>query len=140
MAGYTADYRSAFDLAQGLAEAEATGTRPELIKNLTRIDFSRRDLGLRRLPPSAAEDPLESSPAGTRPEPFWFLRTVPSRAGSSALRHRRGWRLLDRFLDHADLRARRSGRADMWRGGPVPGAQIACVRTHPLHWPTVRRA
>ena len=42
MAGYTADYRSAFDLAQGLAEAEATGTRPELIKNLTRIDFSSR--------------------------------------------------------------------------------------------------
>jgi DNA replication protein DnaC len=31
-AGYTAYYRSAFDLAQDLAEADATGTRPALIK------------------------------------------------------------------------------------------------------------
>ena len=38
-AGYTAYYRSAFDLAQDLAEADATGTRPELIKKLTRIDL-----------------------------------------------------------------------------------------------------
>jgi DNA replication protein DnaC len=35
-AGYTALYRSAFDLAQDLAEAEATGTRPEFIRKLTR--------------------------------------------------------------------------------------------------------
>src|SRR5437016_7996747 len=39
-AGYnTAYYRSAFDLAQDLAEADATGTRPELIKKLTRLDL-----------------------------------------------------------------------------------------------------
>src|SRR5919206_5311082 len=38
-AGYTAWYRSAFDLAQDLAEAEATGTRAELIRRLTRVDL-----------------------------------------------------------------------------------------------------
>jgi len=59
-AGYTALYRSAFDLAQDLAEAEATGTRPELIRKLTRVDLLViEDLGMRRLPPTAAEDLLE---------------------------------------------------------------------------------
>src|SRR5438874_4225899 len=59
-AGYTAYYRSAFDLAQDLAEADATGTRPELIRKLTRVDLLViEDLGMRRLPPTAAEDLLE---------------------------------------------------------------------------------
>jgi DNA replication protein DnaC len=59
-AGYTAYYRSAFDLAQDLAEADATGTRPELIKKLTRVDLLViEDLGMRHMPPTAAEDLLE---------------------------------------------------------------------------------
>jgi hypothetical protein len=41
-------YRSAFDLAQDLAEAEATGTRPEFIRKLTRVDLLViEDLGMR---------------------------------------------------------------------------------------------
>jgi hypothetical protein len=55
-AGYTALYRSAFDLAQDLAEAEATGTRPELIRRLTRVDLLViEDLGMRRLAPTYLE-------------------------------------------------------------------------------------
>src|SRR5438132_1057080 len=53
-AGYTAYYRSAFDLAQDLAEADATGTRPELIKKLTPVDLLViEDLGMRHMPPTA---------------------------------------------------------------------------------------
>jgi DNA replication protein DnaC len=47
-AGYTALYRSAFDLAQDVAEAEATGTRKELINNLCKVDLLvLEDLGMR---------------------------------------------------------------------------------------------
>jgi DNA replication protein DnaC len=54
-AGYTALYRSAFDLAQDLAEAEATSTRPEFIRKLTRVDLlASEDLGM-RLPAVGAE-------------------------------------------------------------------------------------
>jgi DNA replication protein DnaC len=71
------------DLAQDLAEADATGTRPELIKKLTRVDLLViEDLGMRRLPSTAAEDLLEVSHAAMRPEPFWFLQTAPSKTGA----------------------------------------------------------
>ena len=54
-AGYTALYRSAFDLAQDMAEAEATGARKELVSNLCKVDLLViEDLGMKRLPPTAA--------------------------------------------------------------------------------------
>jgi DNA replication protein DnaC len=56
-AGHTALYRSAFDLAQDMAEAEATGTRKQLIDDLCKVDLLvLEDLGMKRLPPMAAED------------------------------------------------------------------------------------
>ena len=59
-AGHTALFRSVFDLAQDVAEAEATGTRKELIDNLCKVDLLvLEDLGMKRLPPTAAEDLLE---------------------------------------------------------------------------------
>ncbi len=59
-AGYTALYRSAFDLVQDFREAEATGTRKQLVHDLVRVDLLViEDLGMRQLPPAAAEDLLE---------------------------------------------------------------------------------
>lgn len=59
-AGHTALYRSAFDLAQDMAEAEATGTRKEIIAQLCKVDLLvLEDLGMKRLPPTEAEDLLE---------------------------------------------------------------------------------
>ena len=43
-----------------LTEAEATGTRPEFIRKLTPVDvLVIEDLGMRRLPSTAAEDLVE---------------------------------------------------------------------------------
>jgi DNA replication protein DnaC len=59
-AGSTVLYRSAFDLAEDLAEAAAPGTRKEVIARLSAVDLLiLEDLGLRTLPPTAAEDLLE---------------------------------------------------------------------------------
>jgi hypothetical protein len=104
-AGYTAWYRSAFDLAQDLAEAEATGTRPELIRKLTRVDLLViEDLGMRRLPPIAAEDLLQVFTrryetgaillSSDRPLEDW-AQVLGDTAAAGAL--------LDRFLHHADI-------------------------------------
>jgi hypothetical protein len=61
---YTALYRSAFDPAQDLAEAEATGTGPEFVRKLLRVDLLViEDLGKRHLPPTAAEAWWRSLPA-----------------------------------------------------------------------------
>ena len=59
-AGYTVLSRSALDLAEDLSEAAATGTRKEMISRLSGVDLLiLEDLGLRTLPPTAAEDLLE---------------------------------------------------------------------------------
>jgi len=113
-AGYTALYRSAFDLAQDLAEAEATGTRPELVRKLTRVDLLViEDLGMRRLPLTAAEDLLEIFTrryesgaillSSNRPIEDW-AQVLGDTAATGAL--------LDRFLHHADI-IRLQGRS--WR-------------------------
>ncbi len=114
LAGYTALYRSAFDLAQDLAEAEATGTRPEFIRKLTRVDLLViEDLGMRRLPPTAAEDLLEVFTrryesgailvSSNRPVEDWG-QVLGDTAAAGAL--------LDRFLHHAEI-IRLQGRS--WR-------------------------
>jgi DNA replication protein DnaC len=113
-AGYTALYRSAFDLAQDLAEAEATGTRPDVIRKLTRVDLLViEDLGMRRLPPTAAEDLLEVFSrryesgailvSSNRPLEDWG-QVLGDTAAAGAL--------LDRFLHHAEI-IRLQGRS--WR-------------------------
>jgi DNA replication protein DnaC len=52
--------RSAFDLAQDFAEAEAEGQRRDIVQRLTQVDLLViEDLGMKRLGPTAAEDLLE---------------------------------------------------------------------------------
>lgn len=104
-AGYTCWYRSAFDLAEDLAEAAATGTRKELVARLTRVELLiLEDLGARRLPPTAGEDLLEvvsrryeagaTILTSNRPiEDFGVVLGDTVAAGV----------LLDRFLHHAEV-------------------------------------
>lgn len=104
-AGHTAWYRSAFDLAQDLAEAQATGTRKEFVAGLCRVDLLvLEDLGMRRLPPSAAEDLLEVFVrryehgsillTTNRPLEDWGQVLADTAAAGA---------LLDRFLHHAEV-------------------------------------
>lgn len=104
-AGYTVRYRSAFDLAEDLSEAAATGTRKELIARLTAVDLLMlEDLGARTLPANAAEDLLEiftrryetgaTILSSNRPiEDFGTVLGDNVAAGV----------LLDRFLHHAEI-------------------------------------
>ena len=104
-AGYRALIRSAFDLAQDFAEAEATGERRDLVQTLIRVDLLLlEDFGMKKLGPSAAEDLLEvfvrRHEAGSilittnRPTEDWgqFLGDVPAATA-----------ILDRFLAHAEI-------------------------------------
>jgi DNA replication protein DnaC len=104
-AGYTALYRSAFDLAQDMAEAQAIGTRKELVTQLCRVDLLvLEDLGMRRLPPTAAEDLLEVFVrryekgsiilTTNRPLEDWG-QVLGDTATAGAI--------LDRFLHHAEV-------------------------------------
>lgn len=104
-AGHTALHKSAFDLAGDLAEAEATGTRKEVVEELTKCDLLViEDLGMKKLPATAAEDLLElfvrryerSSIVMTtnRPLEDWG-QVLGDTAAAGAI--------LDRFLHHADV-------------------------------------
>ena len=104
-AGYTALYRSAFDLAEDMAEAEATGTRKKLVDNLCKVDLlAIDDLGMKRLPPTAAEDLLEIVVrryekgaiviTSNRPLEDWG-QVLGDTAAAGAI--------LDRFLHHAEV-------------------------------------
>ncbi len=104
-AGYTALYRSAFDLAQDMAEAEATGTRKELVNNLCKVDLLViEDVGMKKLPPTAAEDLLEVVirryekgsiiMTTNRPLEDWG-QVLGDTAAAGAI--------LDRFLHHAEV-------------------------------------
>ena len=104
-AGYTALYVSAFDLSQNLSEAEITGNRKELIEQYTHTDLLViEDLGMRRLPATAAEDLLEIFVrryekgsiiiTSNRPLEDWG-KLLGDNAATDAI--------LDRFLHHADV-------------------------------------
>lgn len=104
-AGHTALYRSAFDLTQDMAEAEATGTRKEVIAQLCKVDLLvLEDLGMKRLPPTAAEDLLEVFVrryekgaiilTTNRPMEDWG-QVLGDTAAAGAI--------LDRFLHHAEV-------------------------------------
>jgi DNA replication protein DnaC len=103
--GHTALYISAFDLVQNLAEAETAGSRKELIQEYNHIDLLViEDFGMRRLPPTAAEDLLEifmrryESGAiivtSNRPVEDWG-KILGDNAAAGAI--------LDRFLHHAQI-------------------------------------
>jgi len=104
-AGYTVLYRSAFDLAEDLSEAQATGTRKQVVARLSQVDLLiLEDLGARTLPANAAEDVLEiftrryevgaSIITSNRPiEDFGAVLGDNVAAGV----------LLDRFLHHAEI-------------------------------------
>lgn len=111
-AGYTVLYRSVFDLAQDLAEAQATGTRKELVGQLCKTDLLvLEDLGMRRLPSTAAEDLLEVFVrryekgsiilTTNRPLEDWG-QVLGDTATAGAI--------LDRFLHHAEV-VRLQGRS-----------------------------
>ncbi len=104
-AGYTVLYISAFDLAQEMSEAEATGTRLELLNQLLRTDLLvLEDLGMRHLPPTAAEDLLDIFirryekgaiiVTSNRPLEDWG-KVMGDTAAAGAI--------LDRFLHHAEI-------------------------------------
>jgi DNA replication protein DnaC len=103
--GYTVLYISAFDLAQEMAEAESTGTRKELVSKLMQNDLLvLEDLGMRHLPPTAAEDLLEVFVrryekgaiivTSNRPLEDWG-KVLGDNAAAGAI--------LDRFLHHAEI-------------------------------------
>lgn len=104
-AGHRALIRSTFDLAADFAEADATGTRRDLVRQLTRVDFLvLEDFGMKKLSGTAAEDLLEifvrrHETASTlittnRPTQDWglFLGDIPAATA-----------ILDRFLAHAEI-------------------------------------
>lgn len=104
-AGHTALYRSAFDLAQDMAEADATGSRKELIDHLCKVDLLvLEDLGMKHLPSTAAEDLLEIVVrryekraiimTTNRPLEDWG-QVLGDTAAAGAI--------LDRFLHHAEV-------------------------------------
>ena len=104
-AGHTALYRSAFDLAQDMAEAEATGTRKETVAQLCKVELLvLEDLGMKHLPPTAAEDLLEVFVrryekgaviiTTNRPMEDWG-QVLGDTAAAGAI--------LDRFLHHAEV-------------------------------------
>jgi DNA replication protein DnaC len=104
-AGYTVLYISAFDLAQEMAEAESTGARKELVGKLMQNDLLvLEDLGMRHLPPTAAEDLLEVFVrryekgaiivTSNRPLEDWG-KVLGDNAAAGAI--------LDRFLHHAEI-------------------------------------
>ena len=104
-AGYTVLYISAFDMAQEMAEAQATGTRKELVGDLLRTDLLvLEDLGMRHLPPSTAEDLLEVFVrryergaivvTSNRPLEDWG-KVLGDTAAAGAI--------LDRFLHHTEI-------------------------------------
>lgn len=104
-AGYTVLYLSAFDLAQEMLEAQATGGTRDLVKELMRADLLvLEDLGMRHLPPSAAEDLLEVFVrryekgaiivTSNRPMEDWG-KVLGDTAAAGAI--------LDRFLHHAEI-------------------------------------
>jgi DNA replication protein DnaC len=125
-AGHRALIRSTFDLAADFAQADALGTRRELVRELTRVDLLvLEDFGMKKLGGTAAEDLLEvfvrrHETASTlittnRPTQDWgqFLGDVPAATA-----------ILDRFLAHAEI-VPMAGKSYRLRGRSTPAAESA---------------
>jgi DNA replication protein DnaC len=104
-AGHRVLVRSTFDLVADFAQADATGTRRDLVRQLTQVDLLvLEDFRMKKLGATAAEDLLEvfvrrHETASTlittnRPTQDWgvFLGDVPAATA-----------ILDRFLAHATI-------------------------------------
>jgi DNA replication protein DnaC len=111
-AGYTVLYRSAFDLVQDMAEAQATGTRKELISRLCKVDLLvLEDLGMRRLPATAAEDLLEIFVRRDEKGSIILTTNRPLEDWGQVLGDTViAGAILDRFLHHAEV-VRLQGRS-----------------------------
>ncbi len=105
-AGHKVLYQSAFDLLEDIAEATATGERRAYISKMTQVPLLIiEDLGLRRVPASAAEDLLEilhrryqktsTILSSNRPLEDWGAMLGGDTAATSAL--------LDRFLHNSEV-------------------------------------
>jgi DNA replication protein DnaC len=104
--GYKVLYRSAFDLLEDIAEATATGRRKQYIADMVQVPLLIiEDLGLRKVPPTAAEDLLEilhrrygkaaTVISSNRPLEDWGVMLSGDTAATAAL--------LDRFLQSSEL-------------------------------------
>ena len=105
MAGHTALHVSAFDLVGDMAQAEATGDREELVRDLSQVELLiLEDLGMKRFPAGAAEYLLEiffrryekASTIVTTNRPIEDWGKVLGDAAAAGA-------LLDRFLHHAEV-------------------------------------
>ncbi|MFA6130532.1 MAG: ATP-binding protein [Candidatus Omnitrophota bacterium] len=68
--GHRALVRSTFELVADFAEADATGTRRELVQRLTRVDLlNLEDFGMKTLGATAARSCWNSSCGITKPRP-----------------------------------------------------------------------
>lgn len=105
-AGHRVLYRSAFDFLEDIAEATATGQRRPFVADMTRVPLLViEDLGLRKVPPAAAEDLLEilhrryqkasTIISSNRPLEDWGTMLGGDTAATSAL--------LDRFLHNSEI-------------------------------------
>jgi DNA replication protein DnaC len=140
-AGYRVIVKSLFMLADELIEAEAAGTRRELVQQLSEVDLLvLEDFGMKTLRASAAEDLLDiimrrherrSTVITTnRPTEDWaqFLGDVPAATA-----------ILDRFLQHVEIlimegrsyRLDAQSRAAGKTGNPAPPMSTAATETGP---------
>jgi len=104
-AGYTTLYHSAFDLVQDMAEAEATGTRKDLVDDLCKVDLLiLEDVGMKKLPPTAAEDLFEIVVRRYEKGPIIMITNRPLEDWGQVLGDTAAaGAILDRFLHHAEV-------------------------------------
>jgi len=125
--GYKVLYRSAFDLLEDIAEATATGQRRQFVAQMTEVPLLIiEDLGLRKVPATAAEDLLEilhrrhqkaaTIISSNRPLEDWPAMLGGDTAATSAL--------VDRFLHTCQISLIRGKSYRLWerqqrdKGGP----------------------
>lgn len=103
--GHPVRYRSAFDLAVELGEAEVAGTRKAAVQVLVKPDLLIiDDFGLRTLPATAAEDFLEVLMRRYEVSSTIFTSNRPLEDFGKVLHdHTAAMAILDRFLHHAHV-------------------------------------
>lgn len=105
MAGHTVLHVSAFDLVGEMAQAEATGEREGLIRELTQVDLLLlEDLGMKTLPAGRAEYLLEVFFRRYEKGSIIVTTNRPIEDWGKVLRDAAAaGALLDRFLHHAEV-------------------------------------
>jgi DNA replication protein DnaC len=139
-AGYRVIVKSLFMLADELLDAEASGTRRELVQQLSEVDLLiLEDFGMKTLRASAAEDLLDiimrrherrsTIITTNRPTEDWaqFLGDVPAATA-----------ILDRFLQHVEIlimegRSYRLDSRGLAQGTTRPAAPITTTTAAQSH-------